>query len=46
MKKIKEVSLDNEKREMFESLLATRSIKHTRGEKKEENVFMHIYKNQ
>lgn len=33
-KKIKEGTLDNEKREMFESLLATRSTEHTGGRKK------------
>ena len=30
-KKIKEGTLDNEKRELFESLLATRSTEHTGG---------------
>ena len=33
-KKIKEGSLDNEKRELFESLLATRSTEHTGGRRK------------
>ena len=33
-KKIKEGTLDEEKREMFESLLATRSNEHTGGRKK------------
>lgn len=33
-KKIKEGTLDKEKREMFESLLATRSTEHTGGRKK------------
>lgn len=33
-KKIKEGTLDNEKRELFESLLATRSTEHTGGRKK------------
>ena len=33
-KKIKEGTLDNEKRELFESLLATRSTEHTRGRRK------------
>lgn len=33
-KKIKEGSLDVEKREMFESLLATRSTEHTGGRRK------------
>lgn len=34
-KKIKEGTLDEEKRELFESLLATRSNEHTGGEKEE-----------
>ena len=33
-KKIKEGTLDAEKREMFESLLATRSTEHTGGRRK------------
>ena len=33
-KKIKEGTLDEEKREMFESLLATRSNEHTEGRRK------------
>lgn len=33
-KKIKEGTLDEEKREMFESLLATRSNEHTGGRRK------------
>lgn len=33
-KKIKEGSLDEEKRELFESLLATRSNEHTGGRRK------------
>ena len=33
-KKIKEGTLDDEKREMFESLLATRSNEHTGGRRK------------
>ena len=33
-KKIKEGSLDNEKRELFELLLATRSNEHTGGRRK------------
>lgn len=33
-KKIKEGTLDKEKREMFESLLATRSTEHTGGRRK------------
>ena len=33
-KKIKEGTLDEEKQEMFESLLATRSTEHTGGRKK------------
>ena len=33
-KKIKEGTLDNEKRELFESLLATRSTEHTGGRRK------------
>lgn len=33
-KKIKEETLDAEKRELFESLLATRSTEHTGGRKK------------
>lgn len=33
-KKIKEGTLDNEKRELFETLLATRSNEHTGGRKK------------
>ena len=33
-KKIKEGSLDNEKQELFESLLATRSTEHTGGRRK------------
>lgn len=33
-KKIKEGTLDEEKRELFESLLATRSTEHTGGRKK------------
>ena len=33
-KKIKEGTLDEKKREMFEALLATRSNEHTGGEKK------------
>ena len=37
-KKIKEGTLDEEKREMFESLLATRSNEHTGG--KEEKTTM------
>lgn len=36
-KKIKEGTLDDEKREMFESLLATRSIEHTGGRRKRFN---------
>lgn len=34
-KKIKEGTLDKEKRELFESLLATRSNAHTEGRRKE-----------
>lgn len=34
-KKIKEGTLDEEKRELFEALLATRSTEHTGGEKEE-----------
>lgn len=34
-KKIKEGTLDKEKRELFESLLATRSNEHTGGRRKE-----------
>ena len=33
-KKIKEGTLDSEKRELFESLLATRSTEHTGGRRK------------
>ena len=33
-KKIKEGTLDDEKRELFESLLATRSTEHTGGRRK------------
>lgn len=33
-KKIKEGTLENEKRELFESLLATRSTEHTGGRRK------------
>ena len=33
-KKIKEGTLDEEKRELFESLLDTRSTEHTRGRRK------------
>lgn len=33
-KKIKDGTLDNDKREMFESLLATRSNEHTGGRRK------------
>ena len=33
-KKIKEGTLDNEKQELFESLLATRSTEHTGGRRK------------
>ena len=33
-KKIKEGTLDNEKRELFEALLATRSNEHTGGRRK------------
>ena len=44
-KKIKESTLDKEKQELFESLLATRSTEHTGGRRKK-SVFMHIYKNQ
>ena len=33
-KKIKEETLDEEKRELFESLLDTRSTEHTRGRRK------------
>ena len=36
-KKIKEGKLDDEKREMFESLLATRSNEHTGGGGKNDN---------
>ena len=42
-KKIKEETLDEEKRELFESLLATRSNEHTGGRrKKEENRINNI----
>lgn len=34
-KKIKEGTLDDEKRELFETLLATRSTEHTGGRRKE-----------
>lgn len=41
-KKIKAGTQDNEKREIFESLLATRSTEHTGGRRKKMGVFMHI----
>lgn len=37
-KKIKEGTLDNEKRELFESLLATRSKEHAGGKEKENRI--------
>ena len=37
-KKIKEGTLDKEKREMFESLLATRSTEHTGGRRKKSEM--------
>jgi len=37
-KKIKEGTLDAEKLELFESLLATRSTEHTGGRRKKENL--------
>lgn len=37
-KKIKEGTLDDEKREMFETLLATRSTEHTGGKRKKIDI--------
>lgn len=39
-KKIKEGTLDEEKREMFESLLATRSTEHTGGRRKRRTFYL------
>ena len=39
-KKIKEGTLDEEKRELFESLLATRSTEHTGGRRKKIGVLL------
>lgn len=41
-KKIKEGSLDEEKRELFESLLATRSTEHTGGRRKKTLLCIYI----
>lgn len=43
-KKIKEGTLDEEKREMFESLLATRSNEHTGGGGRNHNIDIWLYK--
>ena len=44
-KKIKEGTLDAEKRELFESLLATRSKEHTGGEeRRNHNIDIWLYK--
>ncbi len=37
-KRIKEGTLDNDKREMFEALLATRSNEHTGGRRKKNDI--------